>query len=146
QDARDDGGIDLGIRHELTHRFDDQGRKFDAHRKLRDWWTAEDAKQYDERGKCISDGYTQEVPDAGAGVKQNGLLTQGEDTADNGGIHLALNALEASLKEQGKSPDDKGPDGWTYRQRFFLSNAYSWCTNVRPEIARMIVTTDPHSL
>jgi predicted metalloendopeptidase len=140
------GAIGMVIGHELTHGFDDQGRKFDAHGNLRDWWTAEDGKQYDERGKCISDEYTQDVPDAGPGVKQNGLLTQGEDTADNGGIHLALFALEAELKKQGKSLDDKGSDGWTYRQRFFLSNAYSWCANIRPEVARLAVTTDPHSL
>ena len=140
------GAIGMVVGHEIIHGFDDQGRKFDAHGNLRDWWTAEDGKQYDERGKSISDEYTQDVPDAGAGVKQNGLLTQGEDTADNGGIHLALNALETSLKQQGKSLDDKGPDGWTYRQRFFLSNAYSWCANVRPEVARLIVTTDPHSM
>jgi putative endopeptidase len=140
------GAIGMVIGHELTHGFDDQGRKFDAHGNLRDWWTAEDAKQYDERGKCISDEYTQDVPEAGPGVKQNGLLTQGEDTADNGGIHLALMALESDLKKQGKSLDDKGPDGWTYRQRFFLSYAYSWCASVRPEVSRMIVTTNPHSL
>ena len=140
------GAIGMVIGHEIIHGFDDQGRKFDAHGNLRDWWTAEDAKQYDERGKCISDEYTQEVPDAGPGVKQNGLLTQGEDTADNGGVHLSLNALEADLKKQGKSLDDKGPDGWTYRQRFFLSYAYSWCSNIRPEVARLIVTTNPHSL
>ena len=145
-DAVNYGAIGMVIGHEIIHGFDDQGRKFDAHGNLRDWWTADDGKQYDERGKCISDEYTQDVPEAGTGVKQNGLLTQGEDTADNGGIRLALNALEADLKQQGKSLDDKGPDGWTYRQRFFLSNAYSWCANVRPEIARMIVTTDPHSL
>ena len=145
-DAVNYGAIGMVIGHEIIHGFDDQGRKFDAHGNLRDWWTAEDAKQYDERGKCISDEYTQEVPEAGPGVKQNGLLTQGEDTADNGGIHLAFYALEAALKQEGKSLDDKGPDGWTYRQRFFLSNAYSWCANVRPQIARLIVTTDPHSL
>ena len=143
-DAVNYGAIGMVIGHEIIHGFDDQGRKFDAHGNLRDWWTAEDAKQYDERGKCISDEYTQEVPEAG--VKQNGLLTQGEDTADNGGIHLAFYALEAALKQEGKSLDDKGPDGWTYRQRFFLSNAYSWCANVRPQIARLAVTTDPHSL
>jgi predicted metalloendopeptidase len=79
-------------------------------------------------------------------VKQNGLLTQGEDTADNGGVHLALLALEADLKKQGKSPDDKGADGWTELQRFFLANAYSWCSNIRPEVARLIVTTNPHSM
>jgi putative endopeptidase len=140
------GAIGMVIGHELTHGFDDQGRKFDAHGNLRDWWTAEDGKQYDERGKCISDEYTQDVPDAGPGVKQNGLLTQGEDTADNGGIHLALMALEADLKKQGKSLEDKGPDGWTYRQRFFLSYAYSWCSAIRPEVARLVVTTNPHSL
>ena len=145
-DAVNYGAIGMVIGHELTHGFDDQGRKFDAHGNLRDWWTAEDAKQYDERGKCISDEYTEDVPDAGPGVKQNGLLTQGEDTADNGGIHLSLAALEASLKQQGKSLDDKGPDGWTYRKRFFLSYAYSWCSSIRPEVARLIVTTDPHSL
>lgn len=145
-DAVNYGAIGVVIGHEIIHGFDDQGRKFDAHGNLRDWWNDEDTKKYDERGKCISDEYTQEVPDAGPGVKQNGLLTQGEDTADNGGSHLALNALEADLKKQGKSLDDKGPDGWTYRQRFFLSFAYSWCANIRPQIARMLVTTDPHSL
>jgi putative endopeptidase len=143
-DAVNYGAIGMVIGHEIIHGFDDQGRKFDAHGNLRDWWTAEDGKQYDERGKCISDEYTQDVPEAG--VKQNGLLTQGEDTADNGGIHLALYALETTLKQQGKSLDDKGPDGWTYRQRFFLAFAYSWCANIRPEIARLAVTTDPHSL
>src|SRR5579872_1044952 len=145
-DAVNYGAIGMVIGHELTHGFDDQGRKFDAKGNLRDWWTAEDAKQYDERGKCISNEYTEEVPEAGPGVKQNGLLTQGEDTADNGGIHLALMALDADLKRQGKSLDDKGPDGWTYLQQFFLGNAYSWCSSIRPEVARLIVTTNPHSL
>jgi len=145
-DAVNYGAIGMIIGHEIIHGFDDQGRKFDAKGNLRDWWTADDGKKYDERGKCISDEYTQDVPSAGEGVKQNGLLTQGEDTADNGGIHLALAALESSLKQQGKSLDDKGADGWTYRQRFFLSHAYEWCVNIRPQIARVIVTTDPHSL
>ena len=140
------GAIGMVIGHEIIHGFDDQGRKFDSHGNLRDWWSAEDSKLYDERGKCISDEYTQDVPDAGEGVKQNGLLTQGEDTADNGGIYLALAATEAALKKEGKSLDDKGSDGWTYRQRFFLAFAYSWCANIRPEIARLAVTTDPHSM
>ncbi len=140
------GAIGMIIGHEIIHGFDDQGRKFDAKGNLRDWWTDDDGKQYDERGKCISDEYTQDVPEAGPGVRQNGLLTQGEDTADNGGIRLALFALETALKKEGKSLDDKGPDGWTYRERFFLSNAYSWCANIRPEVARLAVTTDPHSM
>ncbi len=145
-DAVNFGAIGMVIGHELTHGFDDQGRKFDAQGNLRDWWTEKDAKQYDERGKCISDEYTQDVPEAGPGVKQNGLLTQGEDTADNGGLHLALSALADELKKDGKSLDDQGSDGWTYRQRFFLAYAFSWCSNVRPEVARLMVTTDPHSL
>ena len=145
-DAVNFGAIGMVIGHEIIHGFDDQGRKFDAHGNLRDWWTADDGKQYDERGKCISDEYTQDVPQAGPGVKQNGLLTQGEDTADNGGIHLALLALENSLRKQGKTLEDKGPDGWTYRQRFFLSFAYSWCSDVRPQLVRMLVLSNPHSL
>ncbi|HEY6273105.1 MAG TPA: M13 family metallopeptidase [Terriglobales bacterium] len=132
------------IGHEISHGFDDQGRKFDGNGNLRDWWTESDAKNYDERGKCISDEYTQEIPEAG--VKQNGLLTQGEDTADNGGIHLALMALRNTLKEQGKSLDDKGSDGITELRRFFLAYANDWCTQFRPEIMRTQVLTNPHSL
>jgi putative endopeptidase len=145
-DAVNFGAVGMVIGHELTHGFDDQGRKFDAQGNLRDWWTAEDAKEYDQRGKCISDEYTEEVPEAEGGVKQNGLLTQGEDTADNGGLRLALSALADELKKEGKSLDDKAPDGWTYRQEFFLSYAFLWCANIRPELERLLVTTDVHSL
>ena len=130
--------------HELTHGFDDQGRKFDAQGNLKDWWTAQDAKAYEQRGKCISDEYTEEI--AELGVQTNGLLTQGEDTADNGGLRLAYMAMEQSMRQQGKSLDEKGSDGLTARQRFFVSHAYSWCRNFRPELARAQITTNPHSL
>jgi putative endopeptidase len=143
-DATNFGAEGSVIGHEITHGFDDQGRKFDAHGNLHDWWTPEDAKNYDERGKCISDEYTQEIPEAG--VKQNGLLTQGEDTADNGGIYLALIALENTLKQQGKTLETKGDDGLTEVQRFFLSFANNWCHELRPEIMRTVVLTNPHSL
>jgi putative endopeptidase len=145
-DAVNFGAIGMVIGHELTHGFDDQGRKFDAQGNLRDWWTAEDGKEYDQRGKCISTQYTEDVPEAGPGVKQNGLLTQGEDTADNGGLRLALSALTEELKKEGKSLDDKAADGWTYRQEFFLAYAFSWCANIRPELTRLMVTTDVHSM
>jgi putative endopeptidase len=138
------GGIGMVIGHEIVHGFDDQGRKFDAKGNLRDWWTPEDARRYDERGKCISDQYTQEIPDLG--VKQNGLLTQGEDTADNGGMRLAYLAMASTLAAQGSSVDAKGPDGFTNSQRFFLAHAFGWCSSVRPEIARTLVATNPHSL
>jgi endothelin-converting enzyme/putative endopeptidase len=143
-DAVNYGAIGMIIGHEATHGFDDQGRKFDAQGNLRDWWTEQDAKAYDQRGKCISDEYTQEVTELG--VKTNGLLTQGEDTADNGGARLAFMALEESYRQQGKSLDEKGPDGWTPRQRFFLAHAFSWCGSWRPELARTVITTNPHSM
>ncbi|HYL91915.1 MAG TPA: M13 family metallopeptidase, partial [Alphaproteobacteria bacterium] len=145
-DAANYGAEGAIIGHEITHGFDDQGRKFDGNGNLRDWWTSADAKSYEERGKCISDQYTQDVPQAGPGVKQNGLLTQGEDTADNGGLHIALIALENALKSQGKTLDSKGSDGLTERQRFFLAYANAWCEELRPEIMRTAVLTDPHSL
>lgn len=143
-DATNFGAEGAVIGHEITHGFDDQGRKFDAQGNLHDWWTPEDAKNYDERGKCISDEYTQEIPEAG--VKQNGLLTQGEDTADNGGLYLALIALENDLKQQGKTLETKGDDGLTEVQRFFLSFANNWCSQLRPEVMRVAVLTNPHSI
>jgi endothelin-converting enzyme/putative endopeptidase len=143
-DAANYGSEGAVIGHEITHGFDDQGRKFDGNGNLRDWWTPADAKSYEERGKCISDEYTQEIPEAG--VKQDGLLTQGEDTADNGGIHLSLIALTNTLKGQGKSLDDKAPDGLSELQRFFLAYAYTWCSELRPEIMRTQVIGNPHSL
>jgi len=79
------------------------------------------------------------------GVKQDGRLTLGEDTADNGGVHLALLALQTALTRQGKSLSDKGPDGFTNLQRFFLSYAFSWCQQFRPELIRTLVLTDTHS-
>ena len=139
------GAVGAVIGHEIIHGFDDQGRKFDAKGNLRDWWTESDSKAYDERGKCIADQYTQEVPEAGPGVKQDGRMTQGEDTADNGGLHLALLALQSALAREGKSLDDKGPDGFTNLQRFFLSYGFTWCEQYRPELIRTLVLTNPHS-
>jgi endothelin-converting enzyme/putative endopeptidase len=132
------------IGHETIHGFDDQGRKFDANGNLHDWWTAADNKAYDQRGDCIANEYTQMVPEAG--VKQNGRLTQGEDTADNGGIHLAYSAVEKGLKEKGENWDTKGPDGLSNLQRFFLGYANVWCGEFRPEAMRTLVLTNPHSL
>ncbi len=139
------GAIGATIGHELIHGFDDQGRKFDAKGNLRDWWTPQDAAEYQSRGKCISDQYTQPVPEAGPGVNQNGLMTLGEDTADIGGLHLALMALESDLKREGKSLDQKDSTGFTALQRFFLSYAFSWAESARPDMIRTEVLTDSHS-
>jgi putative endopeptidase len=142
--TRDDvinyGAAGAIIGHELTHDFDDQGRKFDITGNLRDWWTPEDAKEYETRGACIATEYTGSVPGV-PGVQQNGKLTQGEDTADNGGLYLALAALTQDLKQQGKSLNDKDDHGLTNLQRFFIAFGSTWCDQVRPE-----VLTDPHSL
>ena len=133
------------VGHELTHGFDDQGRKFDASGNLRDWWTAEDAKEYEERGACVAKEYSGPVPGI-SGVEQNGKLTQGEDTADNGGIYLALSALAEDLKQQGKTLDDTDAHGLTNLQRFFIAYATGWCDQIRPEAARTLIMTNPHSV
>jgi putative endopeptidase len=143
-DAENYGAIGLVIGHEISHGFDDQGRKFDAKGNLRDWWTAEDGKKYDERAACISQQYTHEVPELG--VKTNGALTLGEDSADNAGLRIAMLALENTYKKLGKSLDDKEADGYTPRQKFFMGHAFSWCSSMRPDFARFQITTDPHSL
>ncbi len=146
--TRDDsvnyGAAGVVIGHETIHGFDDQGRKFDGSGNLRDWWTSADAQAYDKRGDCIAEEYTEFVPEAG--VQQDGRLTQGENTADNGGIYLALSALDADLKAKGETLDDKGKDGLSARQRFFLAYAGIWCSNVRPEMMRTLLLMNPHPL
>jgi putative endopeptidase len=143
-DSLNYGAIGGVIGHEIIHGYDDQGRKFDADGNLKDWWTAEDAINYDQRDKCITDEYTQDVPEAG--VKQNGKLSAGEDTADNGGVHIALAGLQNTLKTQGKDLDGKSQNGATELQNFFLSWANVWCGELRPETARTAVMTQGHSL
>jgi endothelin-converting enzyme/putative endopeptidase len=106
-DAVNYGAIGAVIGHEITHGYDDQGRKFDAEGNLKDWWTKADSDNYDQRDSCITDEYTQEVPEAG--VKQNGKLSAGEDTADNGGIHLTMEALQNKLKSVRTVPKPRAP-------------------------------------
>jgi len=146
--TRDDsvnyGAIGAVIGHETIHGFDDQGRKFDENGNLRDWWTSTDAEAYEKRGDCIAEEYTEFVPEAG--IQQNGRLTQGENTGDNGGIHLALSALDADLKAKGGTLASKGEDGLTALQRFFLAYAGIWCSNVHPEMMRTLLLMDPHPL
>ena len=143
-DAVNYGAIGAVIGHEITHGYDDQGRKFDADGNLRDWWVPADAANYDRRDECITNEYTQDVPEAG--VKQNGKLSAGEDTADNGGVHIALAGLESTLKSQGKNLDTPAEDGLTQLQNFFLAYANVWCGENRPEAARTAVMTQGHSL
>jgi putative endopeptidase len=133
------GGIGAVVGHELTHGFDDQGRQFDPQGNLADWWTAEDAKEFQKRAECFIQEYSSFSPVEGVHV--NGKLTLGENTADNGGVRLAFMALMDALKDKPKNKID----GYTPEQRFFLGWGQVWCQNIRPEAARMRAQVDPHS-
>jgi endothelin-converting enzyme/putative endopeptidase len=143
-DNKMDAAVNFGaggsvIGHELTHGFDDQGRQYDVQGNLQDWWTPEDAKEFEKRAQCFIDEYSAFEPVDG--VHLNGKLTLGENTADNGGVRLAFMALMESLA--GK-PQPK-IDGFTPEQRFFLGWGQIWCQNARPEESRHLAQTDPHS-
>ena len=142
-DAVNFGGIGLVIGHELTHGFDDQGRKFDPKGNLHDWWTAEDGKEFEKRVSCVADEYSNFV--AVDDLKLNGRLTLGENTADNGGARIALMALEHMIADDKTGKEGEKIDGYTPEQRFFLGFGRVWCEKRRPEYERMQVTTNPHS-
>ena len=142
-DAVNYGAIGVVIGHELTHGFDDQGRKFDADGNLKDWWQASDEQHFNKLADCFVKEYGSF--EAAPGVHQNGQLTLGENTADNGGIRLAYMALMDALAKKQESPSAK-VDGYTQSQQFFLGFAQMWCSNMRPEYARLRAQTDPHSL
>ena len=140
-DATNFGGIGLVIGHELTHGFDDQGRKFDPQGNLRDWWTAQDGTEFEKRASCVADEYSSFV--AVDDLKLNGRLTLGENTADNGGARIALMALEHMMADD--SATAQTINGYTPQQRFFLGYGRAWCEKRRPEYSRMLVSVDPHS-
>ena len=133
------GAIGAVIGHELTHGFDDQGRKLDADGKLRDWWTAADATAFEARAKRLGAQYSafEPVP----GVHINGDLTMGENIADLGGLNVALEAYHRSLHGQ------PAPviDGFTGDQRVFLGWAQAWRGKARDDYVRKQVVSDPHS-
>jgi putative endopeptidase len=133
------GGIGSVVGHELTHGFDDQGRRFDSQGNLRDWWTAADAKEFEERADCFIREYSGFSPVDD--VHLNGKLTLGENSADNGGVRLAFRALMKALEAK---PQPK-IEGFTAEQRFFLAYGQLWCQNIRPEASRLRAQTDPHS-
>jgi predicted metalloendopeptidase len=144
------GHIGAIIGHELTHGFDDEGRKFDAHGNLADWWTPEDVQKFESRTSCLVNEYggftavQPSAPGAADAVKVNGKLTLGENTADNGGLVLAYMAYLARAKRDGIDTSKK-IDGFTGPQRFYIAFAQNYCENSRPEQVRNQVLTDPHS-
>ncbi len=142
-DAVNYGGIGVVIGHEMTHGFDDQGRQYDAQGNLRNWWKFLDAKRFQERGEKIVAQFNAYEPLPGAHV--NGQLTEGENIADLGGTKIAYAALEKALDRQGPDARAKKIDDLTPEQRFFLSFGQIWRTNMREEMLRLRLNTDPHS-
>ena len=140
-DAANLGAVGAIIGHELTHGFDDQGRKFDPQGNLRDWWTEEDAKKFEARTKCVSQEYS--GFEATPGTKLNGDLTLGENTADNGGLRMAYMAMQKT-RASGQAANAKA-DSLTPEQRFFVSFGQAWCSNMTPEVLRFLAQSNPHS-
>jgi putative endopeptidase len=141
-DAVNYGAIGGVIGHEMSHGFDDQGRKFDLKGNMADWWTAEDAKNYMQRATCVEEQFSafraEEV-----GMNQNGKLVLGESIGDLGGLKIAWLAFQKSLEGKPRPADI---DGFTPEQRFFLGWAQVWGRNQRPEAIRQQILTDPHPL
>jgi len=145
-DAVNLGGIGAVIGHELTHGFDDQGRKYDAQGNLRDWWTPVDARAFEERVSCVDDEYSAFEPLPGLHIR--GKLTLGENTADNGGVRVAMRALHNMQAAEGKgakSASSKIIHGFTPEQRLFLGYGQIWCENQTDAALRQQVQTNPHS-
>ncbi len=141
-DAVNYGHIGAVIGHELTHGFDDEGKKFDGKGNLNDWWTPADTKNFEARTDCLVNEYGNFT--AVDDVKVNGKLTLGENTADNGGLVLAYMAYLERAKKEGIDLQAK-KDGYTSPQRFYIAFAQNWCENSRPESVRAQVLSDPHS-
>jgi endothelin-converting enzyme/putative endopeptidase len=138
-DAVNFGAIGAVIGHEMTHGFDDQGSQYDAQGNLHNWWTEKDRQQFDSLESCFVNEYDSFI--AVDDVHVRGKLTLGENTADNGGMHIAHMALLDVLANTSEKPID----GFTPDQRFFVGWAQIWCENERPEFARMMAQVNEHS-
>lgn len=143
-DPRADAAVNYGaigavIGHEITHGFDDQGRRFDSEGELRDWWTPEDSARFTAEATKLAEQYASY--EGAPGMKINGKLTLGENIGDQGGVLLAYDAYKASLG------GTLAPvlDGYTGDQRFFMAWAQGWQKKVREDAAKMALASDPHS-
>ncbi len=140
-DAVNYGGIGAVIGHEITHGYDDKGRKYDADGNLNDWWAKPDAEAFEAQAKKVVAQYN--AYEILPGVHVNGELTLGENIADLGGVSIAYEALQRALT---KDPSKrKAIDGFTPEQRFFISFSQIWRTNIRDAEAKRLITVDPHS-
>ncbi|HKI86525.1 MAG TPA: M13 family metallopeptidase, partial [Thermoanaerobaculia bacterium] len=134
------GGIGAVVGHELTHGFDDQGRKFDAEGRLREWWSPTVAKKFEKRAECVRNQYSSYEVEPGVHV--NGKLTAGENIADIGGLKESYVAFQNYQKRHG---DKREIPQLTNDQLFFVAFAQNWCSLATPQVLRMQVTVDPHS-
>ena len=139
-DAVNFGAAGAMIGHEITHGFDDSGRRFDATGNLMNWWMPRDEDAFRERVACVASQYGAYSPLPG--VKLNGNLTLGENVADNGGVRIAYYALMELLARKGPPPSI---DGFTPEQRFFISYAQVWCENASDQDSRRRAQEDVHS-
>lgn len=155
-DASNYGAIGMVIGHEMTHGFDDQGRQFDADGNLKDWWTAEDAQRFAERGQALVKQYgaykavelakTDAKPETKSEtVLVNGQLTLGENISDLGGLTVAYEAWKQTPQGRQKATKALDKDSFAPRQRFFLAFAQIWRSKMSPEMARMLASLDAHS-
>lgn len=138
-DAINYGAMGAVIGHEVTHGFDDEGRKYDAEGNLKDWWTKSDNDKFKVRAQRIIDQFDAFVPVDTMHV--NGSLTTGENIADLGGLTVAFTAFKKTKEYK----EGKKIDGFTPAQRFFLSSAQVWKNNVRDKAAIYRLKVDPHS-
>ncbi|MGH9435066.1 MAG: M13 family metallopeptidase [Terriglobia bacterium] len=139
-DAVNYGAIGAVIGHEMTHGFDDEGRQFDAHGNMVNWWTPEDLKRFQARAQCVVHQFDSYVVEGN--LHENGNLVEGESIADLGGVTIAY----AAFQQTPEAKSHKKIDGFTPDQRFFLGYAQVWATNARPAFARLLTQTDPHPL
>ncbi len=139
-DAFNYGAIGVVIGHEMTHGFDDQGRQYDKEGNLKDWWTAEDGKNFETRAAVMSDFFNN--IEVAPGVHANGKFTLGENIADHGGLQIAYQAF----KNATANAPLETINGFTAEQRFFFSYAGVWAGNIRPEAILSRTKSDPHSL
>jgi predicted metalloendopeptidase len=135
------GGIGLAMGHELTHGFDDEGRKYDKNGKLTDWWSPEVSAKFDEQAACIEKQYS--AYEVQPGIFVNGKLTLGENIADNGGIKQAFRAWRDHVARAGDEPQLIA--GMGNDKLFFIAYAQSWCQLTRPEYEQLLTQVDPHS-
>ncbi len=137
------GGIGVVIGHEMTHGFDDEGSRYDPQGNVRNWFTPEDRAKFDKLTACEVNEYGNFEPVPGQ--KLNGKLTLGENTADNGGIRIAYQALQKAMASEPAAERTRKIDGYTPDQRFFIAFGQIWCQNQTDAYERVAVKTDPHS-